>query len=112
MFQTWMKFVDTSITRYKDTMTGSRGRGQMGRLSRVQAKMVPMQGLMSGKYIGVQTIIREQYSHVTFIQCAAHSLNLVGKSANLVHSRGVQGGRVPGVHPPAPRRNRPCPFIP
>ena len=36
---------------------------------------------MVGKYIGVQTIIRQQSPYATFIPCAAHSLNLVGKSS-------------------------------
>ena len=36
---------------------------------------------MVGKYIGVQTIIRQHSPYATFIPCAAHSLNLVGKSS-------------------------------
>ena len=35
---------------------------------------------MSGKYIGVQTIIKQQSQYAAFISFAAHSLNLVGKS--------------------------------
>lgn len=37
---------------------------------------------MSGKYVGVQTVIRQHCPYATFIPCAAHSLNLVGKSAS------------------------------
>ena len=37
---------------------------------------------MSGKYAGVQTsVIKQHCPHATFISCAAHSLNLVGKNA-------------------------------
>ena len=37
---------------------------------------------MSGKYAGVQTVIRQHSPYAAFIPCAAHSLNLVGKSAS------------------------------
>ena len=33
-----------------------------------------------GNNIGVQTIIKQQSQYATFIPCAAHSLNFVGKS--------------------------------
>ena len=36
---------------------------------------------MVGKYSGVQTIIRQQRPYATFMPCAAHSLNLVGKGS-------------------------------
>ena len=36
---------------------------------------------MSGKYNGMQQKILEQCKHAVFIPCAAHSLNLVGRSA-------------------------------
>ena len=36
---------------------------------------------MSGKYNGMQAILREQNSLAVFIPCAAHSLNLVGHDA-------------------------------
>ena len=34
---------------------------------------------MSGKYIGVQTIIKQQSQYVTFIPCAAKSLSCGGR---------------------------------
>ena len=36
---------------------------------------------MSGKYNGMQAIIRQQCSFAEYVPCAAHSLNLVGQSA-------------------------------
>ena len=36
---------------------------------------------MSGKYNGIQTIIRQQSKLADYVPCAAHSLNLVGQSA-------------------------------
>ena len=34
---------------------------------------------MSGKYAGVQTVIRQHSPYAAFIPCSAHSLNLIGK---------------------------------
>ena len=36
---------------------------------------------MSGKYNGMQAIIRQQYNFAEYVPCAAHSLNLIGQSA-------------------------------
>jgi len=37
---------------------------------------------MSGKFKGVQAIIREQYPQAIYVHCAAHSLNLAVSTAS------------------------------
>jgi len=41
---------------------------------------------MSGKFKGVQTVIRNLYPRAIFVHCAAHSLNLAVSSACEVQS--------------------------
>jgi hypothetical protein len=36
---------------------------------------------MSGKYIGMQTLIRQKSPYAIFVPCSVHSLNLVGQAA-------------------------------
>lgn len=47
---------------------------------------------MSGKYNGVQTIIRQKYPKALYVHCAAHSLNLaVSTSSNIKSIRNCLG---------------------
>eukprot|EP00102_Acyrthosiphon_pisum_P022514 XP_016659724.1 PREDICTED: zinc finger MYM-type protein 1-like [Acyrthosiphon pisum] len=41
---------------------------------------------MSGQYKGVQSIIKEQFTHAIYVHCAAHSLNLAISTASEIQS--------------------------
>lgn len=40
---------------------------------------------MSGKYNGVQAILREKYSKAIYVHCTAHTLNLAITNASNIH---------------------------